>query len=236
MNTAKQSLLGLAVLATTFFACTTDPILPPGITTPPPVQDPGEENLCAEGVISFQHEVLPLLISSCAYSGCHDADSHKEGVVLETYEKVMREVKAGNPNDSELYESITHQGGDEAMPPPPADPLTSDQIALIRDWILQGAENTDCGTPCDSTQATFAADIYPLLSNFCVGCHNSNRADGGVELDSYSKVKNYADNGYLMAVIRHDPPLAPMPPTGSQLSDCRIAQIQKWIDDGALNN
>ena len=221
-----------------FAACTTEPIIPEGgIPVIPPIQDPGTttDNECPDGVISFQFQVLPLMISSCAYSGCHDAISHEEGVVLDSYEKILREVRPGNPNNSDLYESIT-ENGDDIMPPPPAARLTSEQITMIRTWIQQGAENTDCGTPCDPQAFAFAADIQPLLENYCVGCHNGSRQEGGVNLSSHANILPYVNNGGLMATIRGDQYYPIMPPTGSRFSDCRIEQIQNWINDGAPNN
>lgn len=218
-----------------FSACITDPVIPPeGIYIPPPTQDPGEENICVDGVISFEHQVLPIMVSACAYSGCHDVLTAEEGVILDTYENVRKEVSPGNPNDSELYKSIT-EGGD-IMPPPPAMLLTGEQIGIIREWIVQGAPNTDCGTACDSTLTSFSMDIYPLLLDYCVGCHSSSRQDGGVDLSSYDKVTPYVNNGALLGTIREEQYYPIMPPSGSSFSLCRINQIQKWITEGAQNN
>lgn len=219
-------------------SCITDPVLPPGTIIPPdpPIQDPGEANPCAEGEISFQHQILPLMISSCAYSGCHDQATAEDGVVLDSYDKIRKEVKPGDPNDSELYESITESEGDEIMPPPPVDPLTADQIKMVRDWILQGAKETDCGVPCNPEASSFSADIFPFLQNSCIGCHNTTRADGNVILEDYQDVKVYVDNGALLGTIKEEEFYPIMPPTGSSLSDCRIAQIEKWINEGAPNN
>lgn len=225
------------VIFISFNACTTDPIGSPNNTqTDPPIQDPGTDNLCDPGVISFQHQVLPIMISSCAYSGCHDAVSAKDGIVLTNYDNVRKEVKPGDPNDSELYESITENDPDDIMPPPPAAPLTTEQITIIREWINQGAENTTCGAPCDSTATSFSTDIFPLLQNHCVGCHNSTRSDGNVNLENYGRVIPYVQNGSLLGTIKHDALYPVMPPSGSKLSDCRIAQVRKWIEEGAKDN
>ncbi len=220
-----------------FIACKSDPVIPDGGLPPePPVQDPGLNNPCEEGEISFQHQVLPIMISSCAYSGCHDPASAEDDIVLNNYENVRKEVSPGNANNSELYESITESDSDDIMPPPPAPRLTSAQIGIIRDWINQGAKNTDCGAPCDPEASAFAADILPMLQNYCIGCHNASRSDGGVNLESYDKVIPYVEDGSLIGSMKYEVSFAPMPPSGSRLSDCRIAQVQKWIDEGAQNN
>jgi hypothetical protein len=228
------------LLLLSLIACTSDPIIPSTyiIDNPPviPVQDPGESDLCAEGEISFHHQVLPIMVSACAYSGCHDAATAEEGVVLDTYEHILKEVKAGKPNDSELYESITERDRDDIMPPPPAAPLTNVQIEIIRNWILQGAKDTDCGAPCDSAAVGFSSTIFPILQDYCLGCHNSTRSDGNVNIESYDLIVNYAKNGTLLGTIRHDAFYPAMPPSGSKISDCKVLQIEKWIAAGALNN
>lgn len=229
-------LLLLSLFLFLIAGCKTDPVIPTGgLPTEPPVQDPGDENLCENGTISFQHQVLPIMVSACAYSGCHDVATAEEGVVLNNYENVMKEVTPGNPNDSELYESITDIEYD-IMPPPPADLLTTEQIGIIRDWILQGAENTTCGTSCDSTATSFSVNIFPMLQTYCVGCHNSNRTDGNVNIENYETIIPYIQNGALLGSIKHDVLYAAMPPSGSILSTCKVAQIEKWINEGALNN
>jgi len=226
-----------AVLAViTFHACHTEPLLPNGYV-PPALGGGGSEEPCPPGVVSFQEEVLPILVSNCAQSGCHDAQSREEGYVLDSYENVMRKgVKPGNAKDSKIYKSITDYGDDDFMPPPPAEPLNSEEVALIRDWINQGALNTTCGAPCNPDAASFAADVYPTLQRSCIGCHNNTRQDGNVNLEGYANVQAYALNGKLLGTIRHEPGFAPMPPSGNPLNDCRIQQITNWINDGAPNN
>lgn len=241
MNHFSHFLAGLLLFGSTLFtACTTPAIDAPTdiINNPPvpPIQDPGATAPCENGIISFHHQILPIMVSSCAYSGCHDSQTAEDGVVLETYEDVRREVKPGNPNDSELFKSISESGDDDIMPPLPSSPLNTIQIELIRNWILQGANNTDCGAPCDSTAFTFSATIFPLLQDACVGCHNTIRADGNVQLDTYQEILPWVENGALLKSIRHEEFYPPMPPSGSQLSDCRIQQIEQWIEAGALNN
>ena len=225
------------ILIGVLIACTTDP-LPPngGFNQGPPIQDPGLDSSCADGQISFQHQILPIMVSACAYSGCHDAKTAEEGVVLDNYEAVSDEVTPGSPNNSELYESIT-ESGDDIMPPPPAALLSRVQIQLIKDWILQGAQNTNCGAPCDSSAVvTFSGIIYPLLKDYCIGCHSSARSDGNVNIENYDKLMPYVENGVLMGTIRADAFYPVMPPSGSLLSNCRIQQLERWIQEGAKNN
>ncbi len=231
------SLLGLSF----FSSCHTDPILvsvPGGSGSDPGNgngSDPGNDTACQDGTISFQYEVLPLLVSSCATSGCHNAASHKDGVILDSYENVMEEVKPNKPpSKSKLYQVLVRSGR-ERMPPPPADPFTQEQIDLIATWIEQGALNTACSPACDANNHSFQADILPIIQQSCVGCHSGSQASGSVWLETYNDIYPYAINGKLLGTVKHQAGYSAMPP-GIQLDDCRIAQIENWINNGAPND
>ncbi|HYC87116.1 MAG TPA: c-type cytochrome domain-containing protein, partial [Chryseosolibacter sp.] len=121
--------------------CVHEPLVP---QNPGPEPGPVTDETCDPAVVYFQSEILPLLISNCAKGGCHDAATAEDGIILDSYANVMNSdvIEAGDPSDSELYEQITEDEPDEIMPPPPAEPLSSQQVAVIRSWILQGAKNT----------------------------------------------------------------------------------------------
>jgi uncharacterized membrane protein len=220
----------VALLMLTIWACTTEPLVPAGFT--------GEnaDGTCADGIVSFQYEILPLVTSGCALSGCHDEITREEGVVLTNYTNIMREVRPNDPNNSGLYEYLS-AGGEDIMPPPPNAPFTQTQKDLIKRWINQGALETTCMTDCDSTvSATFTAVVYPILETNCVGCHNDNLAEGGVKLNSYATILSYANAGNLMGTIEHKAGYLVMPTSGVKLSDCNIALLNKWIANGTLND
>lgn len=82
-------------------------------------------------------------------SGCHDAQTRAEGVRLDYYKAVMQtgDVKAGRPEDSEIYEVCLESNAYKRMPPPPRSALTANQREHLRRWILQGARNNDCSNP-----------------------------------------------------------------------------------------
>jgi len=44
------------------------------------------------------------------------------------------------------------------------------------------------------------------------------------------------DNGQLHGTVNHEPGFSPMPPGGTKISACNLAQNAKWIADGAPNN
>ena len=89
---------------------------------------------------------------------------------------------------------------------------------------------------CDTINMKFTANVVPLLSTNCYSCHGNGRAFGGVNLDTYTKVKAVADNGSLIGSISHASGYSPMPKNAAQLSTCDINKIRAWISRGALNN
>lgn len=93
-------------------------------------------------------------------------------------------------------------------------------------------------SPCDDVNVTFSKTVTPILHS-CLSCHsNSNAVSSGssIQLENYNDVKTAVLNGRLMGAINHSSGYVPMPLDGGKLSDCEINQLQKWIDNGTLNN
>jgi len=208
----------------------------PGKQGPEPVTDPNSDPIsvstCDPDTIYFQNTILPLVVSSCATTGCHDKATHREGIILVDYSSIINtgKIKPGDPNDSHFFQSLTNDE-DDLMPPPPFNPLNSDQIQMIRQWIVQGAKNNTCFDGCDTSVVTFSGQIWPMMESYCTGCHSSGAAAGGIVIAGYADVVALAENGSLMGSISWEPGYANMP-TNQQLSECSITLLQKWIDDG----
>ncbi len=226
----------IALIFLTSLSCTKYQI--PGKEIPVP-DGPDQEELvstCDPDTVYFENDILPLVVSTCGTTGCHDEDSHKDGVILTDYSSIIRtgEIKAGDPDDSEFFETLTDDG-DDLMPPPPNDPWNSDQIGMMRQWISQGAHDNACSDGCDTTNVTFSGQIWPMMESYCTGCHSPSAPGGGIVIDGYEDMVALAGNGSLMGSILYDEGYAPMP-TNQMLSDCNISLLQKWIDDGLQDN
>ena len=198
----------------------------------------GSTSACDPDSTYFQNQVLPLFVSNCAKSGCHDATTHEEGFIFNSYNGIINsgEIDAGNPSEGDIMEAITETDPDKIMPPPPNDPLTPAQIGIISSWISQGAQNNSCMGDCDTTNVTYAGTIRPLLQSKCIGCHNNNTTSGNVNLSTHSGAQVEALSGKLLAVVNHQSGYTPMPQGGSQLPQCEIDELRIWAQDGAPNN
>ena len=91
--------------------------------------------------VCFTTDVLPIIQSNCAKSGCHHGLGDEVGD-LRTAAVIRSIVSPGKPYDSRLYSAITDTWGD-LMPPAPNAPLSRDARTTIFVWILQGAD-TSC--------------------------------------------------------------------------------------------
>lgn len=222
---ALASGIAIAVTTLTVWACTKD-------KTPTPIET------CDPNKIYFRNDILPLINSNCAKSGCHDPITREEGYNFTTYAGIMQIVKRGDPSDSKLMEVITSTKPDDLMPPPPNPTLTPAQIDMVRRWIAAGAVDQYCvsdSTSCGITDVSYKNNIAPAVSANCIGCHNPTNLSGGIDLSDYNGVKSVASTGKLYHAVAQDGQATPMPPN-QKLSSCSISQIKTWVDAGAKNN
>jgi mono/diheme cytochrome c family protein len=109
----------------------------PTATEPDPTGDP----------VSYSASIQPIFNARCV--SCHSASVPQSGVAMQSHSAVMASVGslysgpvviAGNPADSPLVDKIepSPRFGSRM---PQGGSLTSTQIALIRTWIQEGAQN-----------------------------------------------------------------------------------------------
>lgn len=196
---------------------------------------PTLSDTCSLDTIYFMSEILPIFKNNCATSGCHDANSAKDGVILDSYVNIIRtgDIEAFDVDAGDIYEVITETDPDKVMPP--GGKLSPEQINAIRIWINQGALNNSCRNKCFSDSFSFSKEIWPIVQGSCTGCHRRNNPAGGVSLADYNDIKTAVDNGSFEGSIFHKSGWKPMPPGGS-LDSCSQAKIRNWLDAGAPNN
>ncbi len=93
--------------------------------------------------ISFAFQIQPLLSKKCY--ACHGPDGHNEESELNLSDRALAiesgAIVAGSADDSELIARIISEDNDTLMPPPESHktPLSKAEIALVRNWINEGA-------------------------------------------------------------------------------------------------
>lgn len=97
-------------------------------------------SVLAGGEVSFADQIAPIFAQHCV--GCHTPGIEKGGLSLATPNNLLEQglLVAGDPDGSYLLDMISPS--DDAPPEMPLEgpPLTAEQVALIRDWVGQGAE------------------------------------------------------------------------------------------------
>ena len=181
--------------------------------------------------VCFQRDILPVLLSSCGTTGCHNQTTAKEGYIITSYASVMRNmVVAGSPNSSRLYTTVANNN----MPPSSYTKLTTAQKDSIYNWIKDGALNGICSTACDTLgTVTYINQISAIMTANCVSCHSGASAQKGVLLDSYANVKTNMDNGSILSAVQG---ITLQMPPGGQITTCQVRQLKIWKATGELQN
>lgn len=90
--------------------------------------------------VSFETQILPILQNKC--SECHGNENPEVRLTVINYEELMQGsefgviVNPGDPTTSYMIEMIETQDM-----PQDGEPVTSEELALIKLWIEEGALN-----------------------------------------------------------------------------------------------
>lgn len=94
--------------------------------------------------LSYEKDIQPLFEKSCFK--CHGPEKQKAKLRVDSLAAALKGgesgemIKKGKSAESSLVHSIARLDEDTAMPPEgKGDPLTKEQIGLVRAWIDQGA-------------------------------------------------------------------------------------------------
>ncbi len=198
---------------------------------------PPKPIVCSPDSVYFKQTILPLMLTSCAKSGCHDNITKKSGVVLVDYASIKSNSVVSNPANSNIYRFLN--ATTKRMPPSPAPKFTTQQAELVLKWVQQGAKNNSCDQSSGECgkAISFKNDVQPILSkNNCLSCHGATSPSGGVVLSNHTGVSAKAKEGSLYGSISHQIGFSPMPSDILKISDCDIKTIKGWIDAGAKND
>jgi len=96
--------------------------------------------------VTYAADIKPIFQKSCFK--CHGPDKQKAKLRLDSLAAALKGsengkvIEAGNSAKSTLVHNIARIGDEDDWMPPvdKGDPLTKDQVGLIRAWIDQGAK------------------------------------------------------------------------------------------------
>ncbi|MDI1233109.1 MAG: hypothetical protein PSX81_02375 [bacterium] len=228
----KLSFLPIASLFLFIVGCEHKPkeLINPGNTPKDSIViNPDPISNCDSAVAYFKNDILPIFTSSCVGTGCHNATDRAEGLVLTNYNNIKKLTDTQNPKGSDLWKVLVSTDPNKMMPR--TQRLSASDRYKILKWMNQGAKNDSCNSGCDTAKYAYAADIAPIISKNCNGCHST----GATKLGTWAQLNIQAQNNNLWRDINLTSGPNKMPPAAS-LSVCDKNKIQKWINAGAPNN
>jgi mono/diheme cytochrome c family protein len=98
--------------------------------------------------VDYARQIAPLLNQKCAE--CHSAKRNKTkgDFAIDRLEDMQKQVKAGEPQKSSLLITVSLPDDDEdVMPPKGKNKMNAAQLALLKQWIEEGANFTAQATP-----------------------------------------------------------------------------------------
>ncbi|MCE9568052.1 MAG: DUF1549 domain-containing protein [Planctomycetes bacterium] len=190
---------------------------------------------------SFANDIKPLLDAKCVR--CHGEKTRKGDLDLSTPAGIARGgetgpvIVAGKPEKSPLFEKV-HKG---EMPPAKKDALGEKEVALLKQWISDGAKT---GKP-DAIPTQH--DVIPIMLRHCTVCHGRNHQAAGLDLRTRASMLKGGKSGpgfvsgkpfeSLMMKGIHS---GAMPPPGLLVDACvkpiekaEFDTLMKWIAAGA---
>ncbi len=112
-------------------------------------------------------------------------------------------------------------------------------------WSVEPQQSYGQNLRSDSGPASiefFESRIRPVLVEYCYECHNSQRREGGLALDSRphwkaggDRQRTDASRNWILEAIRHDHEDLKMPEGGAKLSARVIADFEAWFAAGAAD-
>ncbi len=95
--------------------------------------------------ITYQQDIQPILAKSCY--GCHGPEKQKGKLRTDSLEALLKGgeagkiIEPGKSAKSTILPLVARLKPDESMPPEgKGEPLTKEQVGLLRAWIDQGAK------------------------------------------------------------------------------------------------
>ncbi len=202
--------------------------------------------------VTFDKDVLPIFQQACAK--CHLGDASMGKLQLGSEASILRggssgaAVVPGKSADSLLVKRILGMTDAQRMPMG-GDPLSTEQVKIIRAWIDQGnwqgapaASAAQASEKAAADSPIFAEKVRPILATRCYSCHGPDVQQNGLRLDSLAAILKGSDGGRVVVPGKPDNsrllrrlqaqerPM--MPYGGPALAAKDIETIREWIAAG----
>lgn len=91
--------------------------------------------------VSFTRDVRPILSDKCFLCHGPDEETREADLRFDIKADAFAVIEAGDAHASELFERISSDDADVVMPPPEINkPLTESEVAILKQWIDEGAD------------------------------------------------------------------------------------------------
>jgi uncharacterized membrane protein len=121
-------------------AASLPPVTPEGLSAKPATSDPAPITIQANGQpapVDFDKQVQPFFANYCLQ--CHGPNRQSGRTRFDTKAGILARVTPGDSAGSILYRYISATSGTH-MPPVGQDQPTADEVAMIKQWITEGAK------------------------------------------------------------------------------------------------
>lgn len=195
--------------------------------------------------ITFEQHVLPILRNRCGR--CHADESRKGELSLTSAAGLQKGGESGavitpkQSDKSRLFEVIR----DGEMPPDQQNPLTKEEMELLRRWIDDGAR-----FPAESGSTAPAItqhDVIPILLLRCTACHGRQKQEANLDLRTKASMLRGGKSGpaivpgqpaqslLLQRIHREEMPPRPrlVEAMVKPMEPAEIEKLTEWIAKGA---
>jgi mono/diheme cytochrome c family protein len=193
----------------------------------------------------FENNIRPVFAQNCAT--CHN-DSKAGGLRVMSREDLLKggasgpAVVPGDPDKSSLIAKIRQTDPAKRMPLGGAA-LKDFEIANFVKWVQDGAAWPEVVSAADPAKF-FEDKIRPVIAFQCWNCHSTSQM-GGLRLDTRegmlkggktgpAVVPGDPEKSLLITAVRRTNPALMMPKGGTSIPESQIADLVKWVKDGAV--
>ncbi len=97
--------------------------------------------------------------------------------------------------------------------------------------------------PTSMVEVSFSQDVMPLLQDYCVSCHGTEKVSAALDVTTYENLMKGSKRGPVITPGNADDSLfilliekGKMPKRGEKMTPEQIQLLREWVNAGAPNN